>query len=398
MAVAPETQVKVQAFGLHLDLVKKLSLTQDSEKCEVSNDDIIVKQFEAIVDERENRLSFSLTLPDNDKTYYACLCVPINDNNNNNAQMEENQEKNKTILLEKCIHQGSAGYKIIISRKHVKLYYLPVPLQIIIICFLLILSGLFSGLNLGLMSLDKTELKIILKVGDARERHFAKKIYPIRKSGNYLLCTLLLGNVVVNSGISILFDDLTTGYIALVFASLGIVIFGEIVPQAVCSRYGLAVGAYTVLITRFFMILTFPLSWPISKLLDKVLGEEVGQIYNRERLLELIRVSKDQGDGDIQNCQEVQIVAGALELSKKTVGDVMTHVSNVFMLPSDVILDPKSVSDIVQSGFTRIPVFEPGNRNNVVYMLNVKDLALLDPEDKIPLATICQFYQVNETN
>lgn len=139
------------------------------------------------------------------------------------------------------------------------------------------------------------------------------------------------------------------------------------------------------------MVLTFPLSWPISKILDKVLGEEVGKVYNRERLLELIRLSKQQEKG-LGLCQEVQIVTGALEFSRKVISDVMTPTKDVFMLPSDTVLDPSTVIAIAKSGFTRIPVYERANRNIIVHILNVKDLALLDPEDKIPLKTICQFY------
>lgn len=39
------------------------------------------------------------------------------------------------------------------------------------------------------------------------------------------------------------------------------------------------------------MVLTFPLSYPTSKFLDLCLGEEIGAVYNRERLKELVRVS-----------------------------------------------------------------------------------------------------------
>lgn len=39
------------------------------------------------------------------------------------------------------------------------------------------------------------------------------------------------------------------------------------------------------------MVLTFPLAYPTSKFLDYLLGEEIGNVYNRERLKELVRVS-----------------------------------------------------------------------------------------------------------
>lgn len=60
--------------------------------------------------------------------------------------------------------------------------------------------------------------------------------------------------------------------------------------QAICSRHGLCIGAKTIYLTKITMILTFPLSYPISKLLDLVLGEEIGNVYNRERLKELVKV------------------------------------------------------------------------------------------------------------
>lgn len=98
------------------------------------------------------------------------------------------------------------------------------------------------------------------------------------------------GNVLVNSTLTILMDDLTSGPVAVFGSTIAIVIFGEIVPQAICSRHGLAVGARTVYVTKLFMALTFPLSYPISLLLDRVLGKEIGNVYNRERLKELIKV------------------------------------------------------------------------------------------------------------
>lgn len=43
-------------------------------------------------------------------------------------------------------------------------------------------------------------------------------------------------------------------------------------------------------------------------------------------------------------------------------------------------------------GFSRIPVYENA-RTNIVTMLYIKDLAFVDPDDNMPLKTLCQFYQ-----
>lgn len=54
----------------------------------------------------------------------------------------------------------------------------------------------------------------------------------MRDHGNYLLCSILLGNVLVNSTFTILLDSLTSGLIAVLCSTLLIVVFGEITPQA----------------------------------------------------------------------------------------------------------------------------------------------------------------------
>ncbi|KAL7392125.1 hypothetical protein ABVT39_019696 [Epinephelus coioides] len=266
---------------------------------------------------------------------------------------------------------------------------LPIWLQVILISFLLVLSGMFSGLNLGLMALDPMELRIVQSCGTEKEKKYARKIEPIRRKGNYLLCSLLLGNVLVNTTLTILLDDLTkSGVGAVVASTVGIVIFGEIVPQALCSRHGLAVGANTIYVTKLFMLLTFPLSWPISKILDCVLGQEIGTVYNREKLVEMLKVTEPYND---LVKEELNMIQGALELRTKTVEDVMTPISNCFMIHSDAVLDFNTMSEIMESGYTRIPVYEH-ERSNIVDILFVKDLAFVDPDDCTTLKTITKFY------
>ncbi|KAI8116429.1 Metal transporter CNNM2 [Lucilia cuprina] len=322
----------------------------------------------------ENTALYEGSLPKSKKDFYLCAKIDPNE------FMEG--PKGEPITLQ---YQCTDSWCIIRSHES----FLPLWVSIIIILVCLCFSALFSGLNLGLMALDRTELKILRNTGSDKEREYAKKIQPVRDQGNYLLCSILLGNVLVNSTFTILLDGLTSGLIAVVFSTIAIVIFGEITPQAICSRHGLAVGAKTILITKMIMIITFPLSYPTSKILDVLLGEEIGNVYNRERLKELVKVTTGINDLDKN---EVNIISGALELRKKTVADVMTHIDDAFMLPLDATLDFETVSEIMKSGFSRIPVYE-GDRKNIVTLLYIKDLAFVDPDDNTPLRTLCEFYQ-----
>uniref|UniRef100_A0A8C5TFJ5 Metal transporter n=1 Tax=Malurus cyaneus samueli TaxID=2593467 RepID=A0A8C5TFJ5_9PASS len=283
-------------------------------------------------------------------------------------------------------HQGPDGHIVVLEEKK---SLLPLWLQVILIAGLLVLSGMFSGLNLGLMALDPMELRIVQNCGTDKEKRYARRIEPIRRKGNYLLCSLLLGNVLVNTTLTILLDDLIgSGIGAVVASTIGIVIFGEIVPQALCSRHGLAVGANTIMVTKFFMLVTFPLSYPISKLLDCILGQEIGTVYNREKLVEMLKVTEPYND---LVREELNMIQGALELRTKTVEDVMTPLQNCFMINSDAILDFNTMSEIMESGYTRIPVYED-ERSNIMDILYVKDLAFVDPDDCTPLKTITKFY------
>ncbi|XP_067253591.1 metal transporter CNNM4 isoform X1 [Chanodichthys erythropterus] len=303
-------------------------------------------------------------------------------------------EREKTYSLcvrqdfgDKWLQLGDNDGRLVVIEEKTSL--LPLWFQVILVSSLLALSGMFSGLNLGLMALDPMELRIVQSCGTNKEKKYARKIEPIRSKGNYLLCSLLLGNVLVNTTLTILLDDLIgSGLGAVVASTVGIVIFGEIVPQALCSRHGLAVGANTIVLTKFFMLLTFPLSFPISKLLDYILGQEIGTVYNREKLVGMLKVTEPYND---LVKEELNIIQGALELRTKTVEDVMTPLSNCFMIHIDAVLDFNTMSEIMESGYTRIPVYDC-ERSNIVDILYVKDLAFVDPDDCTTLKTVTKFY------
>ena len=290
------------------------------------------------------------------------------------------------------IHQGDSG----LVQIRISPPLLPLGAEIFFIGILLVLSGLFSGLNLGLMSLDPTTLKIIMESGSKRHKVYAKIIYKVRKRGNYLLCTLLLGNVLVNSALAILLDSvLGSGVYAIVASTIAIVIFGEIIPQAICSRYGLLVGAWTIPLTLVFMVLTFPISLPLSLLLDLILGKEIGSVYDREQLLKLLDVTQEHHDLEKD---EVNIISGALAFKKKIAADVMTKIENVYCLSNSGVLDFKTIKEIYESGFSRIPIYNEADKNDIIGILYVRDLAFIDPDDQTPIQAHLDFYKYEVLN
>ena len=71
------------------------------------------------------------------------------------------------------------------------------------------------------------------------------------------------------------------------------------------------IGAHTTYLTWTFLVLMYPITWPIAKILDLILGEEVGLSYSRNELRELL---KETGVRSGLEQQEVNILRGALEV------------------------------------------------------------------------------------
>ena len=241
-----------------------------------------------------------------------------------------------------------------------------------ILILLVLLSGLFSGLTLGLLSLSKSELKRKIKIGDKR----AKRIYPIRKNGTLLLTTLLLGNVLVNSILSIYLTTLGSGIMAVLLSTGLITIFGEILPQATISRYALDFGSKTVWIVHFFIILFYVISKPISMGLDYLLGDEGNETLEKREVAEIVKEQEDNDDSKLDEDEE-RILLGALSFSDKCAKNIMTPKSVVFSLENVRILDKELLAKIKNKGFSRIPVYNNDN-DHIINILYTKNLIGFD--------------------
>ena len=105
--------------------------------------------------------------------------------------------------------------------------------------------------------------------------------------------------------------------------------------------------------------------------------------------MEYIRVTRDHNRLD---ADEVNIISGALKLSKIKVVEIMTQITDVFMLPYNTVLNFQTISMINDTGYSRIPVYE-GSKNNVVGILHSKDLTFTDPDQNMPIKALIEFYK-----
>ncbi|KAI9736552.1 MAG: hypothetical protein M1818_006063 [Claussenomyces sp. TS43310] len=250
---------------------------------------------------------------------------------------------------------------------------------------LVLLGGAFAGLTIALMGQDGIYLQVIATSGEGEEQKHAQKVYRLLKKGkHWVLVTLLLSNVIVNETLPIVLDrSLGGGWPAVLGSTALIVIFGEVIPQSVCVRYGLQIGAFMSSSVLVLMYLLAPIAWPTAKLLDRLLGEDHGTVYKKSGLKTLVTLHKTLGTSpsDRLNQDEVTIISAVLDLKDKAIGDIMTPMDDVFTMSADTILDEKTMDVILSAGYSRIPIYEPANKLNFVGMLLVKILITYDPED-----------------
>lgn len=260
-------------------------------------------------------------------------------------------------------------------------FALPLPFNFIMIVILICLSALFSGLTLGLLSLDKIGLQIVIGGDDPQLAKYASAILPVRENGNLLLCTLLLGNVAVNSLLSIIMADMTSGVMGFLISTVVIVIFGEIIPQASCSRHALLIGFYSLYVTKFFILVLYIAAYPLGLILDWALGEDLGTIHSKRELQTLLELHVKHGAVDVESGH---VLHGALKFKDMSVQEIMTPASEVFMISLSENLDVRLLQNIFRSGFSRIPVYDK-DRNDITGILMSKDLLLVDPKEAIPV-------------
>jgi metal transporter CNNM len=162
-------------------------------------------------------------------------------------------------------------------------------------------SAVFSGLNLALFGISRLRLE----VEDAAGNKNAAKILSWRRDSNFLLTTVLWGNVSVNVLLALLSDSVLTGIGAFVFSTVVITFAGEIVPQAYFSRNALRMATLlSPLLTAYRWIL-FPVAKPSALMLDWWLGKEGIQYFRERDLRTVIAKHIEANESDIDRLEGI---------------------------------------------------------------------------------------------
>ncbi|KAJ1404406.1 CNNM, transmembrane domain [Sesbania bispinosa] len=253
-------------------------------------------------------------------------------------------------------------------------------------CWIFMLfAAITSGLALGLLSFSQVDLEVLVKAGQPQIQKNAAKIMSIVKNEHLVLCTLLLAKSVALEVVSIFMEKMLPEWMAVLVAAALLGIIAEIIPQALCSRYGLSVGATMSPFVRVLLLLFFPIAYPISKLLDWLLGKGHAALLGRAELKTLVNLhANEAGKGGELSLHETTIIAGALDLTQKTAKDAMTPINETFSLDINSKLDMNTMGLIMSKGHSRVPIHS-GKQTNIIGLILVKNLIFCRPEDETPI-------------
>ncbi len=249
-------------------------------------------------------------------------------------------------------------------------------LTITILVFI-IMSAICSGLNIALMSLNLQELNRKRKLGDKK----AKKVYGFRKNAHLTLASILISNVGFNSAVAILMGNKFNGLIAAAITTLLLVVFSELLPQAIFTRDALNFMYRFAPLIRVMVFVTYPVSKPLQIILDKGFGPEAKSLHSRDELGLLIDDHIDAPGSELDE-DEVEIIRGALQLSEKQVIDIMTPIEQVFWIHQTADIDGLMIDKIKEAGFSRIPIFNKA-LTDCYGVLLMKELVDIDFDEEV---------------
>lgn len=252
-------------------------------------------------------------------------------------------------------------------------------LRLVLLAFLLMLSGFFSASETAVTSLNRLKVKQMQQKGVKG----VDVIVRLVDRSNRMLSTTLLGNNLANTAATAIATELVvqafggagvTAVITVVMTTL-ILIFGEITPKTFASHNSEAVaiklgGALLILSTVLYPVLK-ALNI-VTTAIIRVFGGEIQTavpFVTEEELRTLLKVGHEEG---LIHRQESQMIDSIFEFDDMYVYEVM--IPRIDVTAIDIAGEMEDVVKVVaETGFSRVPVYE-GNVDNIVGVIYAKDL------------------------
>jgi len=238
------------------------------------------------------------------------------------------------------------------------------------IIFCISQSAIFSGLNLALLGISRLRLEVESSSGNAA----AIKILHLRKDFNFLLTTILWGNVSINVLLALLSNSVMTGVVAFLFSTVLITLLGEIMPQAYFSRHAMRMGSLLAPLIRLYQFILYPVARPSALLLDLWLGEESIKYFRERDLHTVIKKHVDAVESDVGRLEGI----GAMNFL--TLDDITVMQEGEKINPESIISLP------VEQGKPVFPEFEHDLKDPFLLRVNRSGMkwVIITDEDKQP--------------
>lgn len=261
--------------------------------------------------------------------------------------------------------------------------------QLIVLAILLALSAFFSSNETALMSVNKIRLRSLSEEGNKRA---AIALDVLDNHTPKMLSAILIGNNIVNIYASSLATTLAYragGYmvsIATGLLTVAILVFGEITPKNYATINAEKITLRYINVIQFLMTIMTPVIFIInlfSRFFMRVLRvdpDAANKAMTEEELRTIVDVSHE--DGVIES-DEKKMIYNVFDLGDANAKDIMVPRVNVSF--ANVTSTYEELIDIFREDhFTRLPVYED-TQDNVVGIINMKDLLLYNPKDPFDL-------------
>lgn len=269
-------------------------------------------------------------------------------------------------------------------------------IEILILLFLILLSGIFSSTEIAMFSLSDVKIRYLV---DQKRRH-AKLLHKQRDNSQRLLITILIGNNLVNIGsasmataVAIQLVGNNGVAIATGIMTLLILTFGEIIPKALATQNAANIALFMAPILNFMQKVFFPLVYVFDKFTSVIIPSadiEQPQI-TEEEVRGMVKMSEEEGS--IKR-QEEEMIQNIFKLDDTQACDIMTARPDVFSLPIHLKVGDV-MAEVKEKLYSRIPVYSE-DLDNTEGILYVKDL--LQCEDHVPLKDLVRpVFYVPET-